>query len=70
MTLWIAGKSAGDKSPVCMTELQGVFDTREAALEVCKDLFSFIAPITLNMAYPQEATPWENVEFPAFSRQI
>jgi hypothetical protein len=53
-----------------MTELQGVFDTREAALEVCKDLFSFIAPITLNMAYPQEATPWENVEFPAFARQI
>ena len=63
--LWVCGKRLGyleDGSPAW--DLQGVFDTEDAAVSACESLRDFIGPVTLNQGLPQEGVEWPNCRYP------
>lgn len=67
-TLWICGKLRGhaaDGTPAW--DLQGVFDTEDAATAACQDGNDFIGPVPLNKPLPQAATDWPGCRYPMAS---
>ena len=59
MKLWIVGQVKEYPS----WEFQGVFDSREKALSICKDYTWFVAPAELNKALPDDTVLWDDLEY-------
>lgn len=65
LQLWVCGKHRGSlKEDHPAWELQGVFDTEDAAVEACTSTSDFVGPVLLNQHLPQDATEWPNCRFP------
>lgn len=63
--LWLCGKWRGrDDCGHPAWELQGVFETREAAVAACREPCDFVGPVTLNSEAPQAATEWAGCTYP------
>jgi len=60
--LWLVGQSYMDYHPQAW-EFVGVFSTKEKAIEACKTWRYFVASIWLDVAGPEETTPF-NCFFP------
>ena len=59
--LWVVGKVDPDNPT--RWELQGVFSDAALAASICQDHW-FVAPIELNMIYPEEPTVWPGAYYP------
>lgn len=57
--LWLCGQHVGKS-----WEFQGVFSTRQKAIDACKTLNYFIAPIFLNEELPKEPVTFKDYEYP------
>ena len=62
-TLWVVGKR--NQSVNNDWELQGIFDTEEKAIKVCKGKYNyFIGPVCLNMPIDDSKLPWPGAYYP------
>lgn len=67
-TLWVSGKLRGHAAGGTPAwDLQGVFDTEDAAAAACQDGNDFIGPVPLNKPLPQTATDWPGCRYPMAS---
>lgn len=60
--LWIAGYATDENATDWY--FQGVFDTEDAAVAVCKTELHFVAPAVLNEVLPDEVEDWEGCYYP------
>lgn len=58
-TLWLCGQIT-KKS----WDFQGIFDSEEKAIEACKTIDYFIAPVVLNEEVPKESSEFKDAYFP------
>ena len=63
MKLWIVGKV--DPDNYLIWEFQGVFDSKDRAINACRTEWYFIAPAKLNQIQPDESTEWEGAYYPS-----
>jgi hypothetical protein len=61
MKIWVVGKV---KIKKWKWELCGVFDTEQAALDICTTKDHFIGPLTLNEKLHEETKPWKGSYYP------
>jgi hypothetical protein len=65
MRLWIVGKpTANESSSQVAWEFQGVFNTRDQAVDACTGPNHFLFPATLNQRLPEETVSSPGTEFP------
>lgn len=62
LDLWIVGKAIDAKA--CSWEFQGVFDSKEAGIEACRDANYFIAVARLNEVLPHESGDFGKAWYP------
>lgn len=61
MKLWLVGQNKGDGR----CEIQGIFDSKDAAKAACEKINYWLAPLNLNEALPDSTIEkWEGAYFP------
>jgi hypothetical protein len=66
--VWITGKETFDENPKSF-EIQGVFDSKDKAIDACKDVRYFIGPLKLNQALPDEKQEWPGAIYPLAEKE-
>lgn len=64
MNLWIVGQVKEGKKAKWYWEYVGVFDSKEKAVDACRDETYFVGPTELNNALPHETVEWEGAYYP------
>jgi hypothetical protein len=63
--VWVVGKFICEVEPmVSAWELQGVFDTENDAIGVCRSERYFIGPVIMNEPLPDETYMWPGAYYP------
>lgn len=64
--LWLVGKLIPNEDYTKWNtwEVQGIFDTEEAAKAVCSTPCHFVGPLFLNEVLPDESTEWPGAYSP------
>ena len=68
-TVWVVGQYQSGEFPNVVWDLSGIFESRELALEACRDKYYFIGPMQLNKQYPHEVVEWPGGEYPLKSHE-
>lgn len=64
MRLWICGRIYSCSECEASWAVNGVFETRELAVQACTSWRDFVAPMTLNERAPEEVVEFASVEWP------
>ncbi len=62
--LWLSGQIIEWTPNGAIWEVQGIYSTRELAVETCLDDYWFVGPIVLNQEIPADPTVWAGCEYP------
>jgi len=62
--LWLCGQYRSGELPNVIWDFQGLFSTKEKAIEACENRNYFIVPVKVDEAAPSESTEWPGVEYP------
>ena len=62
MKLWVAGKVLNIEAQ-CW-EIEGIFDSENKAVAVCKNSDYFVGPLTLNKKTPTRSVDWPGAYYP------
>lgn len=69
--LWFAGHTNAETPQGNVWEIQGVFATKDLALQACLEHPDWwIAPLTLGQVLPLEPQPWPSLEWPAWDKAM
>jgi hypothetical protein len=64
-TVWVVGQVMATTDKGIVWDIQGVFDTQEAAVAACRDATYFIGPVPMNQQLPHERVAvWEGCYYP------
>ena len=67
MELWIVGQYKGTGEAGDAWEFQGVFSSKEQAVQECRNKSYFIAPATLNESFGDATEDWPGCYYPITS---
>jgi hypothetical protein len=59
MNVWLVGQWKKER-----WEVQGVFDTKDAAIAACRDYFYFVMPLEMNKQLPHETMQNKDTWYP------
>jgi hypothetical protein len=62
--LWLVGKHVLQTDLGAVWEFQGIFETRNRAIEVCRNENYFIAPVSIGYVWPDELVEWIGAYYP------
>jgi hypothetical protein len=65
--LWVVGQFRPDSE---IWELQGIFDDEVKAVDACINENYFVAPVELNVVFPDEASEWPGMYYPLMKVEI
>ncbi len=64
MKLWVVGKNIDEVDSGVVWELQGVFSTKEFAIQACVAKEYFYGPVELNENLPDKSVDWKGCIYP------
>lgn len=66
MQVWCCGKvlAKGEDAGGMGWMIQGVFSDESKALDCCKTVYHFIAPLNMDEPLPDGVLPWPGLRFP------
>ncbi len=68
-TLWLVGQYRSGEFPSIVWDFQGVFDTRQKAIDACVNPRYFIVPILLNDPLPDKAVEFSGLYYPGLTKE-
>lgn len=67
--IWICGRNVVETEQGIVWELQGVFTTKENAIDACVGERYFVGPGFLDVNLPVETTEWEGCYYPLYKEE-
>ncbi len=62
--LWLCGRyKSGDKGNIAW-DFQGIFDSKDKAINACRDYTYFICTVVVNESLPDKTSDMPNFEYP------
>lgn len=63
-TLWLVGQYKGGEEPDTQWDFQGIFSTRDKAVDACRNERYFVVPVIVDQEEPDELGTFDGAEWP------